>query len=52
VGTSAAEAERQLILKTLAHFAGDKQKTAEVLGISVKTLYNRLNAYKSEQAQD
>jgi DNA-binding NtrC family response regulator len=48
VGTSAAEAERQLILKTLAHFDSDKQKTAEVLGISVKTLYNRLNAYKNE----
>ncbi len=48
VGTSAADAERQLILKTLAHFGGDKQKAAEVLGISVKTLYNRLNAYKNE----
>jgi two-component system response regulator AtoC len=48
VGTSAAEAERQLILKTLAHYGGDKQKTAEVLGISLKTLYNRLNAYKNE----
>jgi two-component system, NtrC family, response regulator AtoC len=50
VGTSAADAERQLIIKTLAHYAGDKQKTAEVLGISVKTLYNRLNAYKGESA--
>ncbi len=48
VGTSAAEAERQLIMKTLSHYDGDKQKTAEVLGISVKTLYNRLNAYKQE----
>jgi two-component system response regulator AtoC len=48
VGTSAAEAERQLIMKTLAHYDGDKQKTADVLGISVKTLYNRLNAYKNE----
>ena len=48
VGTSAADAERQLIMKTLAHYDGDKQKTAEVLGISVKTLYNRLNEYKKE----
>ncbi len=46
VGTSLSEAERHLILATLDHYQGDKKKTAEVLGISLKTLYNRLNVYK------
>jgi len=46
VGTSLSEAERHLILATLDHYGGDKKKTAEVLGISLKTLYNRLNVYK------
>ena len=46
VGTPVAEMERRLILATLEHFEGDKKKTAEVLKISLKTLYNRLNEYK------
>jgi two-component system response regulator AtoC len=48
VGTSLSEAERHLILATLDHYGGDKRKTADVLGISLKTLYNRLNVYKRE----
>ena len=48
VGTSLSEAERQLILATLEHHRGDKKKAAEVLGISLKTLYNRLNVYKRD----
>src|SRR5439155_511648 len=47
VGTSLGEAERRLILATLEECEGDKKKAAEVLGISLKTLYNRLNEYKS-----
>lgn len=45
VGTPLVEVERRHILSTLAHFEGDKKKTAELLGISLKTLYNRLNKY-------
>jgi DNA-binding NtrC family response regulator len=45
VGTPIADAEQQLIMATLEHFAGDKKKTAKALGVSLKTLYNRLNAY-------
>jgi DNA-binding NtrC family response regulator len=45
IGTSIAEAERALILETLRHAGGNKQKAAGVLGISLKTLYNRLNKY-------
>jgi DNA-binding NtrC family response regulator len=47
VGSSIAEAERRLVLATLEHFAGDKKKTAAVLEISLKTLYNRLNMYRA-----
>ena len=46
VGTSVAEAERRLILATLEHFEGDKKKASEILKISLKTLYNRLNQYR------
>jgi two-component system, NtrC family, response regulator AtoC len=45
VGTSLPEAERRLILATLEGLSGDKRKAAEVLQISLKTLYNRLNEY-------
>jgi DNA-binding NtrC family response regulator len=45
IGTSMAEAERQLILATLQHFHHHKERTAAVLGISLKTLYNRLKEY-------
>jgi len=45
VGTPLAEVERRHILSTLAHFEGDKKKTAAALGVSLKTLYNRLNKY-------
>jgi DNA-binding NtrC family response regulator len=44
-GTRIAEVERALIVATLEHFEQDKKKTAEALGISLKTLYNRLNEY-------
>jgi DNA-binding NtrC family response regulator len=46
VGTPLAEVERRAILSTLEHYDGDKKKAAEVLGISLKTLYNRLKKYK------
>lgn len=45
VGTPLADAQRELIMATLSHFSGNKRLTASVLGISVKTLYNRLKAY-------
>jgi DNA-binding NtrC family response regulator len=48
VGISMPEMERRLILATLEQFEGNKQKVAETLGISVKTLYNRLREYKAD----
>ena len=51
LGTSMADAERQLILATLAHFNNHKERTAAVLGVSLKTLYNRLKEYASEKVE-
>jgi len=45
VGDSLDESERRLILATLEHCGGDKKRAVEMLGISLKTLYNRLNQY-------
>jgi len=46
VGAPIAEMERRFILATLDQCEGDKKKAADVLKISLKTLYNRLNEYK------
>jgi len=45
VGTTIAQAERELILATLEHCGGQREPTADMLGISLKTLYNRLREY-------
>jgi DNA-binding NtrC family response regulator len=45
-GTTVDEAERQLIEVTLAHTGGNKTRAAEMLGISLKTLHNKLNRMK------
>jgi len=45
VGVPLADANRQLILATLRQCGGVKKLAAEMLGISVKTLYNRLEEY-------
>jgi DNA-binding NtrC family response regulator len=44
-GASLEESERVLILGTVDRCAGDKKKAARILGISLKTLYNRLHLY-------
>jgi DNA-binding NtrC family response regulator len=48
VGASIEDVERRLIMATLEAYGGNKRKTADVLGVSLKTLYNRLNAYRVE----
>lgn len=45
VGDSLEATERRLILATLAQCGGDKKRAAKILGISLKTLYNRLHLY-------
>ena len=46
IGTTLHEAERTLILATLERCGGVRKRTAALLGISLKTLYNRLMAYR------
>src|SRR5216684_372090 len=45
VGTTVEEAERLLILKTLESTNNNKTRAAEILGISLKTLHNKLKEY-------
>ncbi len=47
VGTPLAAVERQLILATLQRYGNQKERTAAALGVSLKTLYNRLKEYGS-----
>ena len=49
VGTPLEEVERRHILSTLAHFEEDKNQTADALGISLKTLYNKLKKYDTHE---
>jgi len=46
VGSSLADIEREVILATFEHCGRHKERTAAVLGISMKTLYNRLKEYR------
>ena len=48
VGQPLREVERQLILKTLELAGGNRLRAAEILGISPKTLYNKLGRYHAK----
>jgi DNA-binding NtrC family response regulator len=45
IGSTIGQAERQLILKTLESHGNNKTRAAETLGISLKTLHNKLKEY-------
>ena len=45
IGSRLSDVERSVIEATLDRFAGNKRRAADVLGCSVKTLYNKLNRY-------
>lgn len=47
VGTTLADTQREIILATLSRYDGDKRQAARALGISLKTLYNRLDVYRA-----
>ena len=47
IGSTVDEAERMLILKTLESTSNNKTRAAEILGISLKTLHNKLKEYGS-----
>ena len=48
MGTTVDEAEKQLILKTLTATRNNKTRAAEILGISSKTLQNKLKEYAAD----
>jgi DNA-binding NtrC family response regulator len=48
LGTTVGETERQLILRTLASAGNNKARAARILGISLKTLHNKLNRYRED----
>ena len=48
IGTTVEEAEKSLILRTLEHTRNNKTRAAEILGISLKTLHNKLKEYGSD----
>jgi DNA-binding NtrC family response regulator len=47
IGTSLAEIERVVMMATLEHYGRHKERTAAALGVSLKTLYNRLKEYST-----
>ncbi|TMP38450.1 sigma-54-dependent transcriptional regulator [Pseudoalteromonas rubra] len=52
VGETIEEVERKLIYQTLESVDGNKTLAAKMLGISTKTLYNRLNAYEQSTPEE
>jgi len=51
VGRTVADVERDLILDTLDHTVGNRTHAANILGISIRTLRNKLNQYAEEGTQ-
>jgi len=52
LGASLDEVERELIKRTIEFSGGNKSRAAEILGVSLKTLYNRLERYQNRGGQD
>jgi two-component system, NtrC family, response regulator HydG len=50
VGTPLEEVERRVTMATLAYCGQVKRKAAEILGVSLKTLYNRLETYTGKES--
>ncbi len=48
LGLTLKEVEREWILQTLSRLDGNRTKTAKVLGMSLSSLYNKLNSYTAE----
>ena len=48
VGRTVADVERDLIIDTLKHTLGNRTHAAKILGISIRTLRNKVNAYVQE----
>jgi DNA-binding NtrC family response regulator len=50
VGRKVEDVERELILETLSHCLGNRTRAAEILGISIRTLRNKLHEYRAAGA--
>ncbi len=52
IGANLAAVERQVILATLESCGGHRRRASDLLGISPKTLYNRLRSYRGQATAD
>ena len=48
IGSTVGEIERELVLQTLARCCGNRTRAARVLGVSVRTLRNKIRQYSDE----
>ena len=48
IGSTVGEIERELVLQTLARCDGNRTRAARVLGVSVRTLRNKIRQYSAE----
>jgi DNA-binding NtrC family response regulator len=48
IGSTVGEIERELVLQTLAHCDGNRTRAARVLGLSVRTMRNKIRQYAAE----
>jgi DNA-binding NtrC family response regulator len=50
VGRTVSDVEKELILSTLNHMGGNRSRAAEILGISIRTLHNKIKEYEQGAA--
>lgn len=48
IGSTVGEVERELVLQTLGRCGGNRTRAARVLGVSVRTLRNKIRQYVAE----
>lgn len=48
IGSTVGEIERELVLQTLARYDGNRTHAARVLGVSVRTLRNKIRLYSAD----
>ncbi|MGA7871979.1 MAG: helix-turn-helix domain-containing protein, partial [Candidatus Binatus sp.] len=50
LGSSLDAVEQEMIARTIEYTAGNKTRAAEILGVSPKTLYNKLERFASDRS--